>query len=90
MDAAIEPHQHVRIVLSEARKRGLKFSEAWTIALRSLPRNHPEIELWREALVWARWGFERAYLLAPGPDDYAPIIRSDSDAGEALDEQLVA
>jgi hypothetical protein len=71
MEQPIEPHQHIRIVLSEARRRGYPFAEAWTVAMRSLPRNHPEIEVWRDALVWARPWYADAYYR----DDPAEHLR---------------
>lgn len=89
MSEAIEPPAHVRIVLSEARKRDFPFEEAWTVAMRSLPRSHPDIEIWREALIWARPSYEAAYYNAPTAADYAPVgsdAESASDSEEAQDD----
>jgi hypothetical protein len=59
------PASHVRIVLREYRTRGAGFEFAWAQALRSLPRNNPEVEEWRDTLHGHKEHWRDCYESAP-------------------------
>ena len=52
--AADSPAAHVRVVLAYHRRAGRSFDEAWSSALRSIPRKDDEVPDWRSALRWSR------------------------------------
>lgn len=76
--------EHVRVVLVEARRRGVPFGRAWKLAIGSLPRPRNGAQLqqrheWLEALAWARPFYERAYIgraldLTADPLDESAIV----------------
>lgn len=59
------PATHVRIVLREYRTRGAGFEFAWAQALRSLPRNNPEVEQWRALLHGQKAHWRESYGQLP-------------------------
>jgi hypothetical protein len=59
--AADTPAKHVRVVLDYHRRRGVPFSEAWSSALRSIPRKDADVDDWRGALRWSREAWRECY-----------------------------
>jgi hypothetical protein len=61
----VDPPRHVRVVLAEAKQRGLPFGTAWTMAVQSLPRrrepDQDDASDWLDLLRWARPAFQAAY-----------------------------
>jgi hypothetical protein len=65
------PATHVQIVLVHHLRREVPFKEAWTAALRSLPRDYPDIDLWRASLQFSRPMYAAAYAKA-NPEPISP------------------
>lgn len=82
------PAQYVAQVLLVARQRGWDFEDAWSAAVRSLPRPGTtatvQLHEWRDCLKWAKPAYEAAYHKAP-----APRLVSPEDAVPVPDDQLL-
>lgn len=88
------PAAYVRVILSEHRRRGTPFEEAWLSALRSLPKGvgpeaKAQIKEWKVQIAWAKQDFRAAYLgLEPPHVVPVQVLRELAAAFAADDEEL--